>query len=68
MYPRVQAAMDKMIKNLHEKALPLTLLKQLSPNQFELIGENKTCLIPEELILLNIQKVLQKYQGACSPK
>jgi D-tagatose-1,6-bisphosphate aldolase subunit GatZ/KbaZ len=68
MYPRVQAAMDKMIKNLHEKALPLTLLKQSSPKQFELIGDNKTCLIPEELITLNIQKVLQKYQGACSPK
>ncbi len=58
--------MEIMIKNLHEKALTHNLLKQLVRTQSELIVENKTCLTPEELIVNNIQKVLQKYKNACS--
>jgi D-tagatose-1,6-bisphosphate aldolase subunit GatZ/KbaZ len=64
-YPQAQVAIQKMLKNLHEKPLPISLLSQFANKQYEYVRENKTSLIPEELIVEKIQEVLQKYRSAC---
>ncbi len=64
-YPQVQSALEKLLRNLSEKLIPLSLLSQFAPIQLERIGRNKITCKPEEIILKHIQIVLQNYQASC---
>src|SRR6266498_3108699 len=63
---RVQAALSTMMKNLSEKPLPLSLLSQFAPRQYEKIRKGEITATPESIILDHIGEVLLDYEAACS--
>jgi D-tagatose-1,6-bisphosphate aldolase subunit GatZ/KbaZ len=62
---RVQAALDILIKNLSEKPLPLSLLSQFVPKQYEKIRQGKIARTPDDIIFDRIREVLLDYEAAC---
>ncbi|MBC7878159.1 MAG: D-tagatose-bisphosphate aldolase, class II, non-catalytic subunit [Anaerolineales bacterium] len=64
--PQVQSAMGKLLKNLDEKPLPLSLLSQFMPNQYEHIRRGEITQTPEAIIFDHIHAVLLGYKAACN--
>jgi D-tagatose-1,6-bisphosphate aldolase subunit GatZ/KbaZ len=62
---QVQTALEKLLKNLSEKPLPLSLLSQFAPIQYERIRKNEIAWTAEAAIMDTIQIVLQDYEAAC---
>ena len=62
---QVQTALEKLLKNLSEKPLPLSLLSQFAPIQYERIRKNEIAWTAEAAIMDTIQIVLQDYEVAC---
>jgi D-tagatose-1,6-bisphosphate aldolase subunit GatZ/KbaZ len=63
--PQVQAALEKLLKNLSEKPLPLSLLSQFAPVQYERVCSREFMWTPESVIFDNVQAVLRSYETAC---
>lgn len=63
--PRVQAALKTLMKNLSEKPLPLFLLSQFAPRQYEQIRQGEIAWTPEGVIFDRIREVLLDYEAAC---
>jgi D-tagatose-1,6-bisphosphate aldolase subunit GatZ/KbaZ len=63
--PRVQAALKTLMKNLSEKPLPLFLLGQFAPRQYEQIRRGEIAWTPEGVIFDRIREVLLDYEAAC---
>ncbi|MBE3144373.1 MAG: class II D-tagatose-bisphosphate aldolase, non-catalytic subunit, partial [Planctomycetes bacterium] len=63
--PRVQAALKTLMKNLSEKPLPLFLLSQFAPRQYEQIRRGEIAWTPESVIFDRIREVLLDYEAAC---
>jgi len=63
--PEIKAAIDKLLNNLTEQPIPLPLLSQFMPYQYEdvLLGELKNS--PIDLILHKIMQVTDTYAKAC---
>ena len=59
--PRVQRAFEKMLNNLGQNPLPMTLLKQFAPDVYATVN-NAT---PELVLLTKIQFVLDDYAHGC---
>jgi len=64
---QVAVAFNRLLKNLNEKPLPLTLISQYLPLQFAHIRERMINNTPEEMIVDHIQGVLAGYRYACEP-
>ena len=64
--PRVQAALETLMKNLSEKPLPLSLVSQFAPRQYERIRQRKIAWTPEGIISDRIREVLLDYEVACA--
>jgi len=64
-YPRVQNAVARLLENLNQTQLPLSLLSQFFPRQYWLIREGLLDNNPQSIILDKIDVVLQDYTGAC---
>lgn len=64
-YPEVQTALYKLFMNLNEKPLPLSLLSQFMPRQYEHVRSGEILPTPEAVILDRIQGVLRDYKFAC---
>ena len=62
---RVSDALSILIRNLNLTIIPLVLIKQFLPNQYERIREGKIRSDPESLILDSIRLVLNDYLYAC---
>ena len=62
---QVQTALEKLLKNLSKKQLPLSLLSQFAPIQYERIRKNEIAWTAEAAIMDTIQIVLQDYEVAC---
>jgi len=62
---RVQAALKTLMKNLSEKPLPLFLLSQFAPRQYEQIRRGEIAWTPEGIIFDRIREVLLDYEAAC---
>jgi D-tagatose-1,6-bisphosphate aldolase subunit GatZ/KbaZ len=62
---QVQTALEKLLKNLSEKPLPLSLLSQFAPIQYKRIRKNEIAWTAEAAIMDTIQIVLQDYETAC---
>ncbi len=62
----VQAALSRLLHNFNGKSIPLTLVSQYLPHQYNLIraGELPNCA--ESILLARVQSVLVDYQFACS--
>jgi D-tagatose-1,6-bisphosphate aldolase subunit GatZ/KbaZ len=63
--PKVQFAINKLLENLNEKALPYSLLSQFTPYQYERIRQKEIEQTPESIIIDQIQTVLINYEIAC---
>jgi D-tagatose-1,6-bisphosphate aldolase subunit GatZ/KbaZ len=63
--PRVQAALKILMNNLSEKPLPLSLLSQFTPRQYEQIRRGEIARTPEGVIFDRIREVLLDYEAAC---
>jgi len=63
---QVQAAFEKLLKNLNEKLLPLSLLSQFAPMQYEKIRHKEIAWTPEAIAFDRIQTVMRGYAAACT--
>jgi len=64
--PVVQQALGKLLRNLGQKPLPLTLLRQFVPDLYSL-AKHTGGLTPENILLGKIQATLDDYAQACNP-
>jgi D-tagatose-1,6-bisphosphate aldolase subunit GatZ/KbaZ len=63
--PQVQSALGCLLRNLAEKPLPLTLVSQFLPGQWEGLRSGRIANTPEALIMDKIGTVLEAYSRAC---
>ncbi len=63
---RVQQAQASMIANLNRKPIPLTLLSQYLPLQYQAIRNGEPQNNPEEILIHSVLTVLNQYQFACT--
>ena len=63
--PRVQAALKTLMQNLGERALPLSLLSQFVPRQYQKIRQHEIEGTPEAIVSDHIDEVLLDYDLAC---
>jgi D-tagatose-1,6-bisphosphate aldolase subunit GatZ/KbaZ len=63
--PSVQKEVDLLLANLSNGRIPLTLLSQYMPRQYEVIRQGKLKNCAESLIENRIREVLQVYSAAC---
>jgi D-tagatose-1,6-bisphosphate aldolase subunit GatZ/KbaZ len=63
--PRVQASLTLLMKNLSVKPLPLSLLSQFAPGQYEKIRQREIAWTPKSVVLDHIGEVLLAYETAC---
>ena len=63
--PEVADALGKLLKNLSENPLPLTLLSQYMPTQYQAVREDRITCTPQELIRDKILEVIDVYACAC---
>lgn len=65
-HPRIRQSVEKLIANLSATTLPLGLLSQYLPLQFERVLHNEIAATPQNLISDKIQDVLRAYRFGCS--
>ncbi len=63
--PGVQQALQRLLHNLTEHPVPLTLLSQFMPDQYEAIREGRLKAQPLDLVRDKIARVLALYASAC---
>lgn len=63
--PGVQQALQRLLHNLSEYPIPLTLLSQFMPDQYEAVREGRLAARPADLVLDKIARVLTIYADAC---
>lgn len=63
--PAVQQAVERLMANLGQKPLPLTLLSQYLPRQYEKIRNGQLGNQPDTLLLDRVMEVLDGYESAC---
>lgn len=64
---RISAAVDKLIANLDNTDIPIGLLSQFLPKQFERVQNGTLLSEPRQLIIDKIQDVLRDYAYGCEP-
>lgn len=65
--PRIVSAMTNMVENLRTTDIPLGLLSQYLPKQFDRVLTGGIKADPEALIIDKIQDVLRDYAFGCEP-
>ncbi len=66
--PEVQAALEKLLRNLQAAPPPLTLLSQFMPAEYQAIREGRLALNARDLVMHAVGRVLDAYAHACQPK
>jgi D-tagatose-1,6-bisphosphate aldolase subunit GatZ/KbaZ len=64
--PAVQAEVSRLLHNLAAKSIPLTLVSQYLPPEYEAIRAGALEAVPEKMIQYHIRRVLSVYANACS--
>jgi D-tagatose-1,6-bisphosphate aldolase subunit GatZ/KbaZ len=64
--PAVQAELSRLLHNLAAKSIPLTLVSQYLPLEYEAIRTGALEAVPEPMIQYHIRRVLSEYAKACS--
>jgi D-tagatose-1,6-bisphosphate aldolase subunit GatZ/KbaZ len=64
---QVQAALQKLLTNLNERALPLSLLSQYAPLQYARIRQGTLINTPKAILLDRVTDVLRDYTYAVTP-
>ncbi|CAM7529375.1 tagatose-bisphosphate aldolase subunit GatZ [Citrobacter sedlakii] len=65
-HPRIRQSVEKLIANLSGVSLPLGLISQFMPVQFERLSEGALTATPHSLIIDKIQDVLRAYRFGCA--
>lgn len=65
-HPRIRQSVENLVSNLSAIAIPLGLLSQYLPVQFERVMTQQLLATPNNLILDKIQDVLRAYRYGCS--
>jgi D-tagatose-1,6-bisphosphate aldolase subunit GatZ/KbaZ len=66
--PAVQKEIARLFDNLGGRPLPLTLVSQFLPMEYEAIRAGELQTVPESMIRYHIRRVLRVYADACSVK
>lgn len=61
----VQAALERLLKHLGTQPLPLSLLSQYLPQEYEKVRAGETENQPRSLLLDHVEQVLEDYAFAC---
>ncbi|MEC5341341.1 tagatose-bisphosphate aldolase subunit GatZ [Brenneria populi] len=64
---RITSAIEKMMNNLKNTDIPIGLISQYLPKQFERVLAGTLPIDPKELIIDKIQDVLRDYAFGCEP-
>jgi len=67
-HPRIRQSTEKLLANLSAISLPLGLISQFMPVQFERLSRNAIAATPQNLIIDKIQDVLRAYRFGCNPE
>ncbi len=65
--PAVQAALNRLIRNLTECPAPLSLLSQFLPDQYRAVRDGRLSGDPGDWIVDKITEVLRNYRSAVTP-
>lgn len=63
--PKVQASIQRLLKNLDAFDIPLPHISQYLPRQYEKIRDGRLQPLPEALIRSKIMEVTDRYSAAC---
>ncbi len=63
--PQVQAALGRLLHNIEEKPLPMALVSQYAPGQWEIIRSGQIYNTSEARILDKVNSMLEEYAFAC---
>ncbi len=63
--PKVMTALKKLLKNLNEKPIPLSLLSKFAPSQYARICRKEIARTTDAIIFDYIHAVLLDYEAAC---
>jgi D-tagatose-1,6-bisphosphate aldolase subunit GatZ/KbaZ len=66
--PAVQEEIARLFDNLGGRPIPLTLLSQYLPLEYEAIRSGELQAVPERMIHYHIRRVVRVYADACSVK
>ena len=66
--PAVQEEITRLLDNLSTRPIPLTLLSQFLPLEYQAVRSREVQGEPEQLIQYHIRNVLRVYTNACSVK
>lgn len=66
--PAVEAAVAKMLANLEKAQVPLGLLSQFLPSQFQEVRAGLVEKDPRSLVKARVREALRPYALACAPK
>lgn len=66
--PAVQAAFQRLMENLKQQPIPLVLLSQYLPDQYEKVRQGEPINHPREIVLQRVMKVLDDYAFAATAK
>ena len=64
--PEVEAAVTRLLANLHALPPPLTLLSQFLPRQYTAVRAGTLRVDARELVLHHVDGVLEQYANACA--
>lgn len=64
--PHVHAAQERLLGNLSTRTIPLPLLSQYLPMQYDRVRDGRLDPAPETLVLDHVQDVLRTYAAACA--
>lgn len=67
-HPRIRTSVEKLLANLSATSLPLGLISQFMPVQFERLSMNEIAATPQNLVIDKIQDVLRAYRFGCNPE
>lgn len=63
---RIQKALDEMFSNIDEAGIPLSLLSQYMPNQYQKVSSGTLTLDSTSLVLDKIGEIVGQYSRACN--
>ena len=66
--PAIKEEMARLFDNLGEKPIPLTLISQYLPLEYEAIRGGELQAVPARMVQYHIRRVLRVYADACSVK
>lgn len=63
----IRAARARLVKNLSEREIPLPLLSQYLPAQYQRVRAGELTAAPEDLLIDKVRDALRPYAAACRP-